>query len=562
VVTLAGTAPEPVRRRPRGSRPEFSLRWSDLPALARVACEGLPFRRLVRMVLPSVTIVTPAGEDLAALSRTVSSVSRQDYAGYQHVIVDRGESAGVRECALSADEAGRVIIVDANSADEFEALREGLEAATGEFVSYLPAGSVLVPAALKSLAGQLVARPGSKVIVFDEVVQRGRERAVARVFGRVDFRGLLAGEELRPESVVFRRSTFGRVHGLDSVAGRMGGGGLRHAVFLDLLLRLSKRARFVRGRGHFGVAWLWPEDPRSAQAAAEEREGARRHAAARVRVGQRARLDWWRVCAALGSGPRAAVEPAADDRRPRSDGGQAEECRPEECQPEEWWTGEPEARCPVTGEVPEWFVGTLREQGLWVYRCDSAGTMVMSATQRGESPPASASVAWCRGLEGVIVPAVSRVARRALGGAPGAAGRGIELTSPGLEGVGEGLSALGWTPLGRSAVGGASLVLTGDALTRTADLGPELARLFARAARGGVVVAFAPNAGCESARRGSWEGLAAGATGRRWLGSIGGWRLAAARAGLVVRAWCHAPAFGDGRGLIVVAIGAGAREAS
>jgi hypothetical protein len=326
---------------------------------------------------------------------------------------------------------------------------------------------------------------------------------------------------------------------------------------LDLLLRLSKRARFVRGRGHFGVAWLWPEDPRSAQAAAEEREGARRHTAARIRVGQRARLNWWRVCAALGSDPRAAVEPAADAGHLLARGG-----REGQACPSQPWTGEPEARCPVTGEVPEWFVGTLREQGLWVYRCDSAGTMVMCATQRGESPPASASVAWCRGLEGVIVPAVSRVARRALGGAPGAAGRGIELTSPGLEGVGEGLSALGWTPLGRSAVGGASLVLTGDALTRTADLGPELARLFARAARGGVVVAFAPNAGCESARRGSWEGLAAGATGRRWLGSIGGWRLAAARAGLVVRAWGQAPAFGDRRGLIVVAIGAGAREAS
>ncbi|MDX2017440.1 MAG: hypothetical protein SFY95_07365 [Planctomycetota bacterium] len=532
-----------------------------MPALARVATEGAPFRSLVRMVLPSVTLVTPAGPDVRALERTVASVSRQDYAGYQHVIVDRGLSPEVRDRAQAADEAGRVTIVDALGADEFEALREGIDAAIGEFVAYLPAGSVLLPAALKHLARQLVERPSIKVVVFDELAQRGRERVVVRRHGRVGFRELLAGEEIRPECVVFRRSTYGRVHGLDGVAGRLGAGGLRHAAFLDLLLRLSKRARFARGEGHFGVRWESVCDAANTDAARQEREGVRRHASARLRTGQRARLALWRLRDALAREAPGLVEPA-HGAHARPPGRNAEPSTDE-------WAGEPRILCPLDGTAPAWFVGTLANEArghadlamhteapTWVYR--AASTLIFAPSERGgvlASGPADGR--WCEGFEPVIVPAVSRVARLAL--ARDAAGKGVELASPGLARVGDGLAQAGWRTLGRAGegVGGASLVLTGDALTRTEDVGPELARLFARAARGGVVVAFAPNADCDAARRGSWLGLRAGALGRRWLGTLEGWRKAAALAGLEVRAACEVPAFDDARGLIVVAIGAG-----
>lgn len=556
MVTLAGTAPGGETRRPGRTRSAFSLRWADVPALARVAMEGLPFRALVRMVLPSVTIVTPAGSDLGALERTVASVSRQGYAGYQHVIVDRGLAPGVRERAQAADEAGRVTVVEAPGAAEFEALREGLGAAIGEYVAYLPAGSVLLPAALKNLARQLVARPRTKVLVFDELVQRGHERRVVRTLGRVSFDDLVAGQELRPECVVFRRSTYGRVHGLS--------GGLGHAAFLDLLLRLSKRARFVRGQGHFGVAWERGPETGFAQSARQERESARRYASARLRIGQRARLAWWRLLDTAGARGGHEVEAARVTDGERESGSRVGSGVGSRVGSERAWAGEPSARCPVSGEVPEWFVGTLHEPEAWVYRSARSGTMIFTPTQRGEvlEDGAAPACAWCEGLEGVLVPAVSVVARRALGSrAEDEPGRGIELASAGLAGVREGLSALGWRPVGGSVgvggqgVGGASLVLAGDLPTRSADVGAELARLYARAARGGVVVVFAPNAGCEAARRGSWEGLRAGAAGRRWLASLRGWRLAAARAGLAVRAASEVLAFGDPRGLIVVAIG-------
>lgn len=108
------------------------------------------------------SVVTPTLNAAAHLQETIDSVASQWAGGVrvEHLFVDDGSTDGT----LAIAERNGITVVPGRRAGLYDAMNVGTEASSGEIVSILGAGDVLLPGALSAVARR-VGRPGVEWVV-------------------------------------------------------------------------------------------------------------------------------------------------------------------------------------------------------------------------------------------------------------------------------------------------------------------------------------------------------------------------------------------------------------
>ena len=168
------------------------------------------------MSLPVISIVTISFNQARFLPAAIESVLAQDYPHLDYVVVDPGSSDGSRDIITSyRDRLGAVILdPDHGPAD---GLNKGFAAARGTIFGYINADDLLMPGALRAVAGHFAARPAAGVLCGNGVLIDGggrRLRSIATsTFGR---RALAYGAmTFVQQANFFRREAFAAVGGFN-----------------------------------------------------------------------------------------------------------------------------------------------------------------------------------------------------------------------------------------------------------------------------------------------------------------------------------------------------------
>jgi glycosyltransferase involved in cell wall biosynthesis len=122
-----------------------------------------------------VTVVVPAYQREAAIAAALASVTAQTYRGLEVLVVDDGSTDGtaaVVEGLAAADRRIRLIRFDRNQGRS-AARNEGMDQATGEFVTFLDSDDLYAPTRIEHLVAAARRHPDVDVFV-DDVMQWAR----------------------------------------------------------------------------------------------------------------------------------------------------------------------------------------------------------------------------------------------------------------------------------------------------------------------------------------------------------------------------------------------------
>lgn len=123
---------------------------------------------------PKISIVTPSYNQASFLEETIRSVLLQGYPNLEFVVVDGGSTDGTVEILERYDPWIDHWVSEPDDGQD-DAIRKGLEEATGEIEAYLNSDDVLLPGALEEVASTLTQNPeaawgtGNAVYFSDDV---------------------------------------------------------------------------------------------------------------------------------------------------------------------------------------------------------------------------------------------------------------------------------------------------------------------------------------------------------------------------------------------------------
>ncbi|MEM9619529.1 MAG: glycosyltransferase [Pseudomonadota bacterium] len=101
-----------------------------------------------------ISIVTPVLNGFRYLPEAIHSINRQDYDGWEHIIVDGGSNDGSQEIGKDwAAREERARFVSAPSLGMYPSILRGFEEATGEILCWLNCDDLFTPWALSVAAG-------------------------------------------------------------------------------------------------------------------------------------------------------------------------------------------------------------------------------------------------------------------------------------------------------------------------------------------------------------------------------------------------------------------------
>jgi glycosyltransferase involved in cell wall biosynthesis len=185
--------------------------------------------------MATVSVLTPTYNRADVLPRAIRSVREQTYDDVEHVIVDDGSTDGTDQVVADHDHPGLRYVRLADNAGVAAAQNRGLEAATGEYVSFLDSDDEYLPRRLAATVDALASAPPEVGGVFTAVVQVGEHgRTVESVpSGEVGLPEL--AEEYcinASSSTLFRASVFDRVGDFDEQ--------LQSTIDYDLHLRVAR----------------------------------------------------------------------------------------------------------------------------------------------------------------------------------------------------------------------------------------------------------------------------------------------------------------------------------
>lgn len=115
------------------------------------------------MLLPRVSIVTPAYNSAHHLDALITSIVSQSYSNWQWIIVNDGSTDGTK-AILDRISDPRVTVTHQENAGTSSARNRGLDAAQGEYVTFLDADDVLPPDALRIRLDYLERNPEIDIV--------------------------------------------------------------------------------------------------------------------------------------------------------------------------------------------------------------------------------------------------------------------------------------------------------------------------------------------------------------------------------------------------------------
>jgi glycosyltransferase len=196
-----------------------------------------------RQVAPTVTLVTVCLNAVGSIGRTISSVRRQDYDDYEHIIVDGASTDGTNDLARTLIRPQDLLLSEPDRGIS-DAMNKGIALARGRFIQFIHADDWMSRGQLRASVAAIEAT-GADYVFGDLLFFRGDVpeflyRGTAD-YGRAIHRRCPA---LNHPTVLARRAAFERI-GLFSLQ-------YCCAMDYDWFLRLHRRG----GRGIYAPAIL------------------------------------------------------------------------------------------------------------------------------------------------------------------------------------------------------------------------------------------------------------------------------------------------------------------
>jgi glycosyltransferase involved in cell wall biosynthesis len=170
--------------------------------------------------LPKISVVTPSLNSVATIAATIQSVLSQDYANWEHIVVDGGSKDGT---VAVLERYPRLTWVSEKDDGHYHAMNKGIARAAGDVVVILNADDCFRPGALRKVAEAFQANPGWDALFGDVVFVDGQGREIYRREEAVyDYKVLLYGVDYICHQALFvRRAVYERL------------GSYRHKEFLN-----------------------------------------------------------------------------------------------------------------------------------------------------------------------------------------------------------------------------------------------------------------------------------------------------------------------------------------
>src|SRR5438270_8190210 len=125
--------------------------------------------------LPKISVVTPSFNSAETLQQTIESVLSQDYALFEHIIIDGGSTDGTTQLLQKYPH-----LMWSSERDEghYDAMNKGITRATGDLVVILNADDCFRPGAFKNVAEAFQKNPQWDALFGDVVFVNGEGRKI------------------------------------------------------------------------------------------------------------------------------------------------------------------------------------------------------------------------------------------------------------------------------------------------------------------------------------------------------------------------------------------------
>lgn len=144
------------------------------------------------MARPRISIVTPSYNQAEFIGDTLASVSNQDYADVEHLVMDGGSTDGTvellrdHEAATESDETYDFRWVSEPDEGQSDAINKGFERTNGEYVAWLNSDDVYFDVDVFGRVREHFERTGADV-VYGDLAYVDRDATVTEVDVRPDF---------------------------------------------------------------------------------------------------------------------------------------------------------------------------------------------------------------------------------------------------------------------------------------------------------------------------------------------------------------------------------------
>ncbi len=197
---------------------------------------------------PAISVVTQTTDQPASLDRTIRSVLDQDYEGLEYIVENSAPSEKTTE-VLNRYRDKVTTVEDPANGKPGAAMNQGLEAASGDVLGYVPPERLLLPGALAYVARYFEHHPDVDVVYGHRVLVDGQGQEVGRWILPKHRDEILSWADFVPtETLFWRRRVW------DAVGGQVDED-LNATVDWDLLLRFRDvGARMKRVPRFLGAA--------------------------------------------------------------------------------------------------------------------------------------------------------------------------------------------------------------------------------------------------------------------------------------------------------------------
>lgn len=177
------------------------------------------------------SVVTVSFNQADFIERNIESVFEQDYANYEHIIIDAGSTDGTIEILKKYDHTDWVSELDKGQSD---GLNKGFKKANGDIICWLNSDDELAKGAFRSVSKYFSDNPEELAVTGSRmnIDHKGRELYITPSI-EYTFEGLLnKNKDINQPSTFFKRSVFDKIGYLKK--------DLHYAMDYDFFLRLAR----------------------------------------------------------------------------------------------------------------------------------------------------------------------------------------------------------------------------------------------------------------------------------------------------------------------------------
>lgn len=194
------------------------------------------------MTLPKISIITISLNSADTIEETIASVTSQDYARKEYIVIDGGSDDGTLDIIEAHKEAIDLYVSEKDQGIS-DAFNKGLAKATGDLIAFINAGDYLLPGALSEVARRYDGE--SDIYCGNLLLLDPKTHYTCLLRPSVDFPVMPFFRRPAHQGLFVRKELYQRLGGYDTR--------LRYAMDLDFLMRAS-RAKAVFKRVDIPVA--------------------------------------------------------------------------------------------------------------------------------------------------------------------------------------------------------------------------------------------------------------------------------------------------------------------